>query len=551
MWSRAIATRTRRPGAAASAGPIVSRDECLRLNPLIDPDGVTGGAVWHDYQMHNTDRMTFSFVLRRRRAAPPPPTTCRRRRSFARRTRRRRAGSRPTAPGAFDIRAHTCLNAAGPWADVVLTAARSAPPLPAARLSRAMNLIADAAGHQGCGGRAGGRFLFLIPWRDVSLVGTSHDAYDGASERLARHVRRRGRVPGRKLSEAFPRGAPDALGTYGWSIAACCRWSPATGRSVALLKESLVVDHAASGHPGLVSIFSVRYTTARHTAEAAVDAVVRRLGKAAAPLRHRDQPRQPARGSPASRACSTEARARRRCPGTDASAARAPGRRPTAPPGTTWRPWPSQIPGLGHPLVGALPDHRRRGPPRGPSRGRGHPGRRAAAAHRGRHGRPPRTRRPSMPPPLSWRRRSAGTRPGPASKWPRWRASTRPRNFRRAAPSSRQGTWTTSKPSTPGITPHVRRFALFLTGDPARADDLAAETFVRAWTARDWICATSVRAYLLAITRNLHRDEWRRQARLTDLDDRVPDTSPAVDERAEPRRSARRRPPRPCRGGSR
>ena len=30
----------------------------------------------------------------------------------------------------------------------------------------------------------------------------------------------------------------------------------------------------------------------------------------------------------------------------------------------------------------------------------------------------------------------------------------------------------------------VRRFALFLTGDLARADDLAAETFVRAWTAR-------------------------------------------------------------------
>jgi len=79
---------------------------------------------------------------------------------------------------------------------------------------------------------------------------------------------------------------------------------------------------------------------------------------------------------------------------------------------------------------------------------------------------------------------------------------------------------------------HVRRFALFLTGDPARADDLASETFVRAWTARDRISATSVRGYLLAITRNLHRDEWRRQAHLTDLDDRVPDPAPAVDERA-------------------
>ena len=51
------------------------------------------------------------------------------------------------------------------------------------------------------------------------------------------------------------------------------------GAHVGLLKESQVVDHAADGHPGLVSIFSVRYTTARHTAEAAVDAVVRRLAR--------------------------------------------------------------------------------------------------------------------------------------------------------------------------------------------------------------------------------------------------------------------------------
>jgi glycerol-3-phosphate dehydrogenase len=55
----------------------------------------------------------------------------------------------------------------------------------------------------------------------------------------------------------------------------------ARGPHVALLKESQVVDHSAGGHPGLVSIFSVRYTTARHTAEAAVDAVVRQLGRAA------------------------------------------------------------------------------------------------------------------------------------------------------------------------------------------------------------------------------------------------------------------------------
>ena len=43
-------------------GRIVSRDECLALNPLVDPAGVTGGAVWFDYQMRQTERVSWSAV---------------------------------------------------------------------------------------------------------------------------------------------------------------------------------------------------------------------------------------------------------------------------------------------------------------------------------------------------------------------------------------------------------------------------------------------------------------------------------------------------------
>ena len=51
------------PGTHLPASRIVSRDEALRLNPLVAPKGVTGGAVWYDYQMHSTDRVTLSFLL--------------------------------------------------------------------------------------------------------------------------------------------------------------------------------------------------------------------------------------------------------------------------------------------------------------------------------------------------------------------------------------------------------------------------------------------------------------------------------------------------------
>lgn len=56
----------------------------------------------------------------------------------------------------------------------------------------------------------------------------------------------------------------------------------------------------------------------------------------------------------------------------------------------------------------------------------------------------------------------------------------------------------------------VRRFAHFLSGDPALADDITSETFIRAWGAQDRFDLASVKGYLFAIARNLHLHELRR-----------------------------------------
>jgi RNA polymerase sigma-70 factor (ECF subfamily) len=64
----------------------------------------------------------------------------------------------------------------------------------------------------------------------------------------------------------------------------------------------------------------------------------------------------------------------------------------------------------------------------------------------------------------------------------------------------------------------VFRFALFLSGNVATAEDLTSETFVRAWTARGTIREGTVAAYLLTITRNLWRDSQRRDWRTVPLE---------------------------------
>lgn len=83
------------------------------------------------------------------------------------------------------------------------------------------------------------------------------------------------------------------------------------------------------------------------------------------------------------------------------------------------------------------------------------------------------------------------------------------------------------------------RFALYLSGGSARAEDIASETFVRVWTSRDTIGAASVKAYLFTIARNLHADGRRREARQVELPEGLADAAPGPEALAGVRQELR------------
>jgi len=267
------------PGTHLPDSRIVSRDEALRLNPVISPDGVTGGAIWHDYQMLSTDRVTLSFLLSAVDAGACAANYLQAQRFLQQdgRVTGVRVEDRLTNE-AFAIRGSVVVNAAGPWAPSLLSdlpsSAQGAPP---PRLSRAMNIVTrKIVDDNACGGLVHGRYLFMVPWRDVSMIGTSHDAHEGTADQL-------------KVSrwdlEAFLKDAREAFphanltaGDVRLIHRGLLPMVSGEGSRVRLVKESQVVDHARHGLPGLVSIFGVRYTTARDTAEQAVDAVFRVMG---------------------------------------------------------------------------------------------------------------------------------------------------------------------------------------------------------------------------------------------------------------------------------
>ena len=70
----------------------------------------------------------------------------------------------------------------------------------------------------------------------------------------------------------------------------------------------------------------------------------------------------------------------------------------------------------------------------------------------------------------------------------------------------------------------VYRFALYMCGSRTLAEDITSETFVRLWTARGEIRASTLKAYLFAIARNLYVTELRRQSRQVPLEPSVADT---------------------------
>ena len=69
------------------------------------------------------------------------------------------------------------------------------------------------------------------------------------------------------------------------------------------------------------------------------------------------------------------------------------------------------------------------------------------------------------------------------------------------------------------------RFALYLCGNHAEAEDIVSETFVRAWNAPVSIRITTAKAYLFTIARNCYLHGKRHAWRQSELDEGLPDPS--------------------------
>lgn len=279
-------------------GRTYGRREAQALLPGVSTDGLTGAACWYDCQIYNPDRLVLAFiasaVARGAVAANYVAAT------DLILEGGKAKGIRATdalSGDAFEVRADAVVNCAGPWV-AELPALGGTPVTPPVAWSLAMNLVVPRLGPDFAFAayaptafvdgvarpRGKPQALFLVPWRDVTLIGTMHRPYHGAPGDF--------RVT-RRLVADFVAEVNGALPSVGLTPEDVRFWTggllPAAREhrpdedGVDLLNAYRVIDHGRSGADGLFSVVGVKFTTARHVAERVVDRVVRRGGAKAPP----------------------------------------------------------------------------------------------------------------------------------------------------------------------------------------------------------------------------------------------------------------------------
>lgn len=280
------------PDRRLPGGQYLSKRATLALAPGISEKGLTGGVIFCDGQMYNSERLTFCFALSAAAAGAQLA-------NYVGAVRLLREGNRVTGArcrdlesGAeFDVRAKLTANMSGPWSDIVLgLLERPDPPRQVVR-SKGIQIVApqlyekvavavpsayvdpDAVLSRGT------RNFFITPWRGTSLIGTTDTVYKGDPDDF--------RITDRDIRDfvnEINQSLPSAKLTRAQVSFAFGGLRPITEKNIdtgsTVARKYEIYDHEKDLKiAGLVSVIGVKYTTARFLGEQVVDVAYQKLGK--------------------------------------------------------------------------------------------------------------------------------------------------------------------------------------------------------------------------------------------------------------------------------
>jgi len=279
-------------------GRLVDRKECLARFPQIDAPGLTGGALFSDGQMYNPTRLALAFLRSATEAGAVAA-------NYVEAVGFLRNGNTVIGVAArdvelsarFEVRGRVVINAAGGWTERLLGGLEGGGLDPRPTFSRDTCFIVPRRigsdwGLALQGGTKdpdallsrGARHLFLMPWRDCTLVGVWHVVYEGNPDAYVVSDREIGTFLA-EFNAAFPGVGLRPQDLVRWNAGLVLFGENREGRKdLSYGHRSWIVDHRRrEGIDGLVTVIGVRYTTARGVAERTVDLAFRKLGRKSPP----------------------------------------------------------------------------------------------------------------------------------------------------------------------------------------------------------------------------------------------------------------------------
>lgn len=285
----------------------VSRGKILEVLPGVDTEGLTGAARFSDGQMYNPCRLVLAFL---QSAVKHGAVAA----NYVRADGLLRDGQTVTGVRAVDedtgerleIKARVVLNAAGPYAEKLLTTVDPALKLPykidfsrdtAFVVNRTLTDGVHAVALQGkthdpdAKLSRGARHMFVAPWRGYTLVGVWHgvhrddpDHTDVTDAELQSYLD--------EMNAIYPAWnlTLDDINLWNAGLVPFGENSE-DAKDLRYGHRSHLIDHAEHHNlDNLITLIGVRYTTGRYEAVHAIDAVYKKLDRASPQSRTDQEP---------------------------------------------------------------------------------------------------------------------------------------------------------------------------------------------------------------------------------------------------------------------
>jgi len=275
-------------------GKLINRQQCLEFFPQLKGIGVNGAGIFYDGQFYNPPRLALSF-LRSAVCSGAKIGNYLEVKEFT------SSGNRVSgikvedklSGKQFEIRGKVVLNTTGPWANHLLKSTLGTSLKPEPRFSRdlgfvikrqfsrkyALGVRIDLKDPDALLSRKG-RHIFLVPWRDYTLVGVWHLVFEKNPDEITvtkdelqsylDEINKAIPVLDLKLNDISM--VNTGLTLFGDNVS--------DAKDLRFGKRSILIDHLAEHQiDGLITLIGVRATTARGVAEKVINLVFQKLGK--------------------------------------------------------------------------------------------------------------------------------------------------------------------------------------------------------------------------------------------------------------------------------